>query len=1166
MSYWPRMAVSNSPTIEKTPNNSARKPVEQRSQFRTALWAVFVLLVLVFLGYNYLIGQVDEKLTNEILTRVQKHFPKHVVSLERATLNPGVSIVLEGLTLKKPTSSGPRPVLKLQRAECFGPIDLLSLAQGQLVVNNVDLDGVELFVWPHADGTWNLQELSKNEPIPESFPNISVRSGLIRLGCEPGREAREIVCHDLRAQIGLKPRLIGEQLLPLELAIQASIASSYFKEFQVQATLDERKTKWNASGSLKQLEFSSQLVAQLPELIRRHLKTLDGLSGELNVQFQADQIAHGLNYNVQGQISQARWNRAEIPFAMEGIQGNLFCQNGELRIRNFAASSGAARIQGDLDWHGMKLDSPMQLSLQVNNLELDQRLYHSLPQGVQAIWNKIRPNGWIDAQARIGFDGTRWNPMVSVQARQCTVNADYFPYPIDSIFGSFEYADGIINAPAIEGLANGIPVSGALRLERASPRWLMDFDVKSHGPIPIDETLIRALTPRGQMAGAQQKFIRDLHPQGTVHLKSGQFRRTADNPDVLSRRLELTFSACSIKYDQFRYPIVDINGEAIVDNGFLTLRDFVGRNDGARINANGLCYGSDSRLESLALEFTAFDVPLDEELQQALPSGVRSLWDEIRPTGSMDRVKVSVTQHFHGEPLDIQVEMKETSDPNGNVGRAVAFRPASLPYSIHDVACDIRYRPGRIDIVQLSGSHDASRLLSTGQFALHSNGSWDGTLQWLETTRFLVDQNLLKSLPAYVREPMMRLDFRGPISVTGSTQIASPRTEGESVIRSWDLDLQVEEGRLGGGGIASGIRGALTLQGQNTNEGPIAYGHLDLDALAVKGVAVTGVKGPYALTSRELYFGRDAVDWQRRVNINDTRRRPLYSVVDEQIASAVHFSEAKMNSTVGYGSEQSQVVQAGAIRDNLQSRLDARFATLNQNSTTMTAESWTPPQRDMPTLDLSEHDVRARALSGTVFLSGVEPLNFDVGQAGANRARYKLRLVDSHLQDCMLDLGEPSSTVNGRLSVQCDVIGSITNLSSIEGTGNAWLREAKLYELPVMIRLFRLLSVRPDQGAFDAADISFGIDGEKYPIHELLLDGDLVSMKGSGWINLRREMQLDLQANVSRRNIVGAMINPLAPNNSANLLRFEVTGTASDPQVKRSTLMNSWESVNTETR
>jgi hypothetical protein len=69
-------------------------------------------------------------------------------------------------------------------------------------------------------------------------------------------------------------------------------------------------------------------------------------------------------------------------------------------------------------------------------------------------------------------------------------------------------------------------------------------------------------------------------------------------------------------------------------------------------------------------------------------------------------------------------------------------------------------------------------------------------------------------------------------------------------------------------------------------------------------------------------------------------------------------------------------------------------------------------------------------------------------------------------------------------------------------------------------------------------------------------------MRGSGWVNLRRELSLDMYANVGRRSIVGAMMRPITQNRGANLMRIEVSGTTSDPQIRHTmALMNSLEQV-----
>jgi hypothetical protein len=47
----------------------------------------------------------------------------------------------------------------------------------------------------------------------------------------------------------------------------------------------------------------------------------------------------------------------------------------------------------------------------------------------------------------------------------------------------------------------------------------------------------------------------------------------------------------------------------------------------------------------------------------------------------------------------------------------------------------------------------------------------------------------------------------------------------------------------------------------------------------------------------------------------------------------------------------------------------------------------------------------------------------------------------------------------------------------------------------------------------------------------------LISMQGRGSVNFRRELDLELVANVGRRGIVGALVRPFTQNPNANWMR-----------------------------
>jgi hypothetical protein len=1077
-----------------------------------------MIAIVGLFGYSQMISRVDTHLTQEIVKRLRREWPNHYVSVDRARLIAGQSITMDGLRIAKPTDQGLRDIVRVGRVVCNGPFDWIGLAQGQIPLESVVIDGAEISLWPLSNGRWNIEELPKEGGRPLRLPSMEVRSGMVRIGHETGSIRSEMICHDLRAWLSTET---ADSKVEGAMRWRASVASSFFRQLQIEGVAAADRSSWSAAGSIAGLEFSGRLMEQLPSILRTRLEAMKGFSGEAEGAFRARMQGSNLQFDAQGRLRNGRLLHPWVPYPLEGLTCDVVLQKELLQVRAGGARSGNTRLEFECDMQGLVPLSPLAATVKIHDLNLDDRLYAALPVAIQEHWQRLRVSGLVDASAAIVFDGERWRPKVLVRAKGGGIDPDFFPYPVRAIEGDFLYEEGRITAPRLSAIAGDQTINGSLTLQRHQPRWLMDLVLAADGPIAIDETLLHALTPRGASTSGFQSFVRSLHPTGTVLLRRGRFIRSAERPESISRSLELTFSECSIKYDGFRYPVYDVHGQATLDNDHLVLREFVGRNDGARIKGEGFAQCRESNLESIDMLFDAYNVSLDEELQQALPPSARNLWDQLQPAGTIDRIGIQIKRNDRHDPLDLRVEMNEVREMQASGGRGISLRPLAFPYVIDEIECAIDYRPGRIDIRSMSGKHDASQIQTEGQIRLHSNGTWDGQLSWLPSTRFVVDQVLLNCLPQVLRQPLTRIHFEGPVSLTGSTQVASLDESNPSLVRSWNVRVDLEEAKFASDAV-TGIRGAVEVQGENTPAGPVAFGSLAIDAMAVRGIAVTGIQGPFALDRAELMLGRDAIDWQWRNHSLVQRAQGLGTGIDPNVVPA---------------SFRSRIRDAWVESPPEPPRIPGLATSLDEK----------------PTLDIRDNDIRARTLSGTMFVSGVQPIH-------GERSRYRLRLVDSDFHGFLLDLGETHTQAAGRLSFQVDVAGSWANTDAMEGTGRAWLRDANLYELPNMIRLFRLLSVRPDQGAFDSADIAFTIDGDRIPVQEIQLDGDLVSMQGSGWVNLRREVYFDLFAHVGRKSIVGAIARPITQHRAANLMRIEVTGTTSNPEMRRSVpLMNSFE-------
>jgi hypothetical protein len=154
------------------------------------------------------------------------------------------------------------------------------------------------------------------------------------------------------------------------------------------------------------------------------------------------------------------------------------------------------------------------------------------------------------------------------------------------------------------------------------------IEVQSEGPLPVDKKLIDALEPKFQ------KIVRAFRPQGNLSFQ-GRLQRGQQERQV-HRKLHVTLHDCSVQHDKFAYPIDKVNGSLqLTDNDWL-FRNLTGRNDSAYITGAGSWRSEPADGNHLSLDFRATDVPLADELRQALTPGAQRLWANLRPRGNND--------------------------------------------------------------------------------------------------------------------------------------------------------------------------------------------------------------------------------------------------------------------------------------------------------------------------------------------------------------------------------------------------------------------------------------------------------------------------------------------------------------------------------------------------
>jgi hypothetical protein len=147
-------------------------------------------------------------------------------------------------------------------------------------------------------------------------------------------------------------------------------------------------------------------------------------------------------------------------------------------------------------------------------------------------------------------------------------------------------------------------------------------------------------------------------------------------------------------------------------------------------------------------------------------------------------------------------------------------------------------------------------------------------------------------------------------------------------------------------------------------------------------------------------------------------------------------------------------------------------------------------------------------------------------------------------------LGGPqdmAGTVSGRLRLS----GSGRSVQTLNGSGEVRVVDANIYELPMLVRLLKVLRNRtPSTTAFNQCEMQFAVQGEHVHFQKLNLLGDAVSLYGKGETNFDRELDLVFYTLIGPADLPIPLWKSIAGQLSQQGLQLKVAGRWDDPDVQ----------------
>ncbi len=192
----------------------------------------------------------------------------------------------------------------------------------------------------------------------------------------------------------------------------------------------------------------------------------------------------------------------------------------------------------------------------------------------------------------------------------------------------------------------------------------------------------------------------------------------------------------------------------------------------------------------------------------------------------------------------------------------------------------------------------------------------------------------------------------------------------------------------------------------------------------------------------------------------------------------------------------------------------------------------------------SSAPVTARMAGGLVSLDGV----IQLGEASSFRLGFSVNRAD--LGQLAQELLRQPEDLRGLVYAQGEVRGILSQPDTLSGQGVLQLREADIYDTPLMLALLRMVTNRePKRNAFSSVDLSFEFEGQRIVIPYVVFQGPALNFEGSGEVDWQGRIRLLLRANLVRVDSPFPLVRQMVGDASQQLVLLHVSGWLYDPVV-----------------
>lgn len=811
------------------------------------------------------------------------------------------------------------------------------------------------------------------------------------------------------------------------------------------------------------------------------------------------------------------------------------------------------------------------LSGDVTRLVPSERLFSRLPPDVSAAIQKSGLSGGeVDLELEsIGYDPKAEGKLhysVSGQLHAGVWNCPKLPFPINDVRCKFSVCDGLLTIKEATGSNGSTTVHGNGRvvLGAALPELNLNIGVNE---LEFDDRLRKWLPP--EFAATWDEF----RPRGRVNIAVNVKRPAADAPVAIETHTECL--DVGMEYAYFRYPLDHMRGHVDWVGNTVSL-DLATLIAGQPLRARGTIEnpGPDAVVK---LDFQGAALPIDKTLLGAIPPEITKVINDFEPSGS-----VRGTAHFERKP-----PLGPHDDPKGRItidaaldlNERCSIQWAGLPYPIENLTGHLELHPDHWTFKDMRGQNGQAVVTGYGdvrKLGVDAEGKDELKIDLhLHAEHLPFDQELQRSLPQAWQKTWPVLNPIGSSDVDAHILVEPHKPERYHIEvvpkQATSVRLKFERTRRSAadpGGLIEmrmeDVNGRFVFDNGTVRMQDVAFKFRESPVQFAEGTVQVENNGGFRLAVSNL--------WARDFRLDAGLREKMPPVMG-QFARRLddgHTFEFTGNLALNWSGDSNQPVHC--LWNSVQVVLDD-----NKLEAGIPLKNIHGILRDVQgSSDGESLNVDGVLQLSSVFLVGQQVTNveapFHIGKGTARLDNIRAELLGGEVNgDAQIsldttprysanltlrdaDLEHYARTIPGRQRfrglVSADVAfkGLGGDLRTLQGGGEAHIRQGDLGELPSFLTFMKVLTLTPvTKTAFDSADVYFKIENGQSLLDPIKFTGDAFSLMGKGTLDVQGALDLRLRVLYGRDRMHLAYLSDALREASGQFLVVRVQGTPGYP-------------------